>query len=214
MGKEYLLQCDFDGTITEVDISFLILERYAEGDWQSILKEYQNGIISVGDFNNRAFSLVKKDRETLDTLVQKKGVLRPGFEELVKHCQLHNIKLTIVSNGLDFYIRSLLDHNGFGDINIIAARTLFTSHGIDARYYNHHGEEILSQFKESYTRQFIEQGYEVYYAGNGPSDIPASKLAKHTFATESLLDYYKNNGLPHTPFKDLNDIVTKLEKAN
>ena len=211
MITKTLLQCDFDGTITEGDISFLILEKFAEGDWRSILRDYQQGNITVGDFNSRAFAMVKKDRGTLESLVQAEGRIRPGLYELTEYCQKHDIIITVVSNGLDFYIKTLLRHNGFGNIKIIAAKTVFTPHGLDARYYNHHGEELLSEFKESYTRQFIDQGYKVYYAGNGPSDVPASRLAEHTFATESLLDYYRREDLPHTPFDDLNDIVAGLK---
>ncbi|MDV2989232.1 MAG: MtnX-like HAD-IB family phosphatase [Dehalogenimonas sp.] len=211
MTNKTLLQCDFDGTITEGDISFLILERYAEGDWRAVLRDYQQGIISVGDFNNRAFAFVKQNRETLENLVREEGRIRPGLTELVDFCAKQDITMTVVSNGLDFYIKTLLGNNGFSHIKIIAAKTVFTPRGMDARYYNHHGEEVLSQFKESYTRQFIEQGYKVYYAGNGPSDVPASRLAAHAFATESLLDFYRRENLPHTSFEDLRDIVTGLK---
>ena len=210
MNNRKLLQCDFDGTLSVGDISFLILEKYAEGDWRAVLKDYQEGNIPVGDFNNRAFAMVKKDRHTLEKLVRDEGQLRPGLHELVNYCQLHDITVTVVSNGLDFYIKTLLDHNGYGHLDITAARTVFTPAGLDARYYDHHGRELLSEFKESYTRKFISQGYRVYYAGNGPSDIPASRLTAHTFATESLLDYYQREKLPHTPFDDLTDIVKGL----
>ena len=119
--------------------------------------------------------------------------------------------MAVVSNGLDFYIRELLGHNGFGQIEIVAARTVFTPNGIDARYYGPDDKELLTEFKASHTRKYLEQGYRVIYAGNGPSDIPASLLAEHAFATESLLEYHRRENLPHTPFTDLNDIVRRLK---
>ncbi len=30
-----LVQCDFDGTITEEDVSFAMLDAFADGDWES-----------------------------------------------------------------------------------------------------------------------------------------------------------------------------------
>lgn len=207
-----LLQSDFDGTLTQEDVSFLILERYAEGDWRSILREYQEGKIPVGDFNNRTFAMVKKDRATLEKLVREEARLRPGLHELVEYCRSHDIAMTVVSNGLDFYIKALLGHNGFGKIAITAARTVFTTNGLDARYYDPDNRELLNEFKACYTKKFIEEGYRVLYAGNGPSDVPASRLAAHTFATESLLEYYRRQNLPHTPFNDLYDIVAGLKK--
>jgi len=207
-----LLQCDFDGTLTEEDVSFLILERFAEGDWKSILRDYQDGKIPVGEFNYRAFSMVKKDRAALEKLVRDEAKLRPGLHELIEYCRSKDIAMVVVSNGLDFYIKALLGHNGFGRVEIAAARTLFTPDGLDSRYYDPDNNELLNEFKACYTRRFIDQGYKVLYAGNGPSDIPASRLAAHTFAAESLLEFYKRQKLPHTPFHDLNDIVAGLKK--
>ncbi len=209
-----LLQCDFDGTLTQEDVSFLILDRFAEGDWHSVLCDYQEGKIPVGDFNNRAFAMVKKDRATLEKLVKDEARLRPGLHELVEYCRTHKIVMTVVSNGLDFYIKALLSHNDLGHIKISAARTIFTPNGLDARYYGHDGQELITEFKANYTKKFIEEGYRVLYAGNGPSDIPASRLATHTFAIESLLEYYRREKLPHTPFSDLNDIVAGLKGLN
>ena len=206
-----LLQCDFDGTLTEEDVSFLILERFAEGDWKSILRDYQEGKIPVGEFNYRAFSMVKTDRATLEKLVREQARLRPGVRELIDYCRSKDIAMTVVSNGLDFYIETLLGCKTFGRVEIVAARTLFTPNGLDARYYDYDNRELLNEFKACYTKRFTEQGYRVLYAGNGPSDIPASRLAAHTFATESLLDYYRREKLPHTPFHDLTDIVAGLK---
>lgn len=207
-----LLQCDFDGTLTEEDVSFLILERFAEGDWKSILRDYQEGKIPVGEFNYRAFNMVKKDRAALEKLVREEARLRRGLRELIEYCRSKDIAMTVVSNGLDFYIETLLGHNGFGQVEIAAARTLFTPNGLDARYYDPDNRELLNEFKACYTERFIDQGYRVLYAGNGPSDIPASRLAYHTFATESLLEFYRREKLPHTPFRDLNDVVEGLKK--
>lgn len=208
--KKRLLQCDFDGTLTEEDVSFLILDRYAEGDWRAILKEYQSGAISVGAFNNRAFAMVKQEQATLEDLVCNEAKLRPGLSALVEYCRLNNIEMAIVSNGLDFYIRALLGKNGLNHLRVIAATTEFTSSGLDSHYYASDGRELMAEFKEYYTNSFIQRGFQVFYAGNGPSDIPASKLAEHTFATDSLLDFYIQQGVPHTPFNDLHDIVAGL----
>ena len=56
-----LVQCDFDGTITEEDVSFLILDAFADGDWRKLLEEYKGGRITVGSFNTRAFNIVNLD---------------------------------------------------------------------------------------------------------------------------------------------------------
>ena len=36
-----LIQCDFDGTVTEEDVSFFLLDAFAQGDWRALLREYK-----------------------------------------------------------------------------------------------------------------------------------------------------------------------------
>jgi len=35
-----MVQCDFDGTITEEDVSFFLLDTFADGDWRQLWKDY------------------------------------------------------------------------------------------------------------------------------------------------------------------------------
>ena len=55
-NNKTIIQCDFDGTITDDDVSFLILDAYAGGNWRQLFKDYEDGKISVGHFNEAAFS--------------------------------------------------------------------------------------------------------------------------------------------------------------
>ena len=103
-----LVQCDFDGTITEEDVSFLLLDAFADGDWRQIFREYEKGKISVGRFNMKAFSMVKADKERLLELVRREIKVRPGFHELVACCRRKGFRFAIVSNGLDSYIEEIL----------------------------------------------------------------------------------------------------------
>jgi len=50
LNNKILIQSDFDGTLTQEDTSFLILDKFAKGDWRKILEEYRSGKISVGQF--------------------------------------------------------------------------------------------------------------------------------------------------------------------
>ena len=82
-----LVQCDFDGTITEEDMGFLLLDSFASEDWRRLLTEYREGRISVGRFNTRAFATVKTDRQTLLKFVKVKVKIRAGFQELLAFCR-------------------------------------------------------------------------------------------------------------------------------
>lgn len=206
-----MVQCDFDGTITEQDVSFLLLDAFANEDWRRLLDDYRADRISVNYFNTSAFAMVKEDKQTLLEFMKGRVKVRDGFRELLDYCQRKGFHFVIVSNGLDFYIEKILGEMGINNIEVFAAQTRFTPESLKVQYIGPDGSQLDSGFKEAYVRLFQGKGYRVVYAGNGASDIPPAKLAHHIFATGELLDYYKKTNLNFTPFADLNDIVRGLE---
>ncbi|MGB5926474.1 MAG: MtnX-like HAD-IB family phosphatase [Dehalococcoidia bacterium] len=209
-----LVQCDFDGTITEEDISFLLLDAFAQGDWRTLLREYREHKISVGKFNTRAFAMVKADKHRLLEALQGGVKVRAGFHELVDYCLNKGFRLVIVSNGLDFYIRAVLKDLGLGDVEAYAAQASFHPAGMKVRYMGPDGKRVNDGFKEAYIESFLRLGYRVIYIGNGDSDVAPAKYAHRVFATGDLLAYSKENNLNCKPFKDFRDVVKDLEQVS
>ena len=210
---ETLVQCDFDGTITEDDAAYVLLDTFARGDWRQILQWYKEHRISVGQFNTRAFAMVKADKPTLIRIIKSKVKIRAGFQELVTYCREKDFKLVIVSNGLNFYIKTLLKELGLENLEVHAAQALFHPEGMKVQYVGPDGEQLNDGLKEVYTKLFLSQGYRVIYVGNGDSDILPAKLAHRVFARGELLTYCKENNLKCKPFENLIDVVTALELA-
>jgi 2-hydroxy-3-keto-5-methylthiopentenyl-1-phosphate phosphatase len=207
------IQCDFDGTITEEDVSFLLLDAFAGGNWRDVLREYTTGKITVGDFNAGAFAMVKADKQTLREYIYKSGrvKIRRGFKELLNYCHRKGFKFIIVSNGLTFYIEAILEGAGVKDIEAFAAQNQFSPEGMKVKYVGPDGNGIKDGFKEAYTRMLQSRGYNVVYVGNGTSDIYPARRASHVFATGDLLRRCHEEKLECTPFHDLNDVVAGLE---
>ncbi|MFH1775453.1 MAG: MtnX-like HAD-IB family phosphatase [Chloroflexota bacterium] len=207
-----LVQCDFDGTITEKDVSFLLLDAFADGNWRQMLTQYREGQISVNYFNTRAFAMIKADKQTLIDFMKPLVRIRPGFHELLAYCRRQNFRFVIVSNGQDFYIDEILAGLGEKDMEIFAARTEFDGH-VKAQYIGPDGRPLQDGFKEAYTRLFIEQGYRIIYIGNGLSDVPPARLSHRIFATDEMLDCLKKTDLSYEPFNNLNDVTASLKSS-
>ncbi|MFQ6121636.1 MAG: MtnX-like HAD-IB family phosphatase [Dehalococcoidales bacterium] len=208
-----VVQCDFDGTITEKDVSFLILDTFADGNWRRLLADYREGRITVGVFNREAFAMVKADKQTLLNFIfgKKKVKIRTGFTELLSYCSRKGFQFVIVSNGLDFYIEAALRDSGVDNIDIYAAQTQFSPEGVRVQYIGPDGSQVEDNFKDAYTELFLSQGYRVVYIGNGISDFSAVRQAHYIFATGDLLAYCKEKNLNCIPFDDFNDVVRGLE---
>jgi 2-hydroxy-3-keto-5-methylthiopentenyl-1-phosphate phosphatase len=206
-----LVQCDFDGTVTEEDASFFLLDAFAQGDWRRLLREYKEHKISVGEFNTKAFAMVKDDKPKLLEELKDKVKVRAGLHELVNYCLRKGFRLVIVSNGLDFYIKAVLKDLGLDGIEVHAAQASFHPEGMKVQYVGPDGKRLEDDFKEAYIKSFLKLGYRVIYVGNGDSDFAPAKYAHYVFATGELLAYCKENNLNYKPFEDFIDIVRYID---
>ena len=206
-----LVQCDFDGTITKEDVSFMLLDAFTDGDWRQLFQEYEEGKISVGHFNTKAFAMVKANKASLLGVVKDKVKVRPGFRELVACCHSKGFRFVIVSNGLDFYIQEIFRDIGMADIEVFAAQTRLHPEGLKVQYIGPDGRHLDSDFKVAYVNSFLGEGYRIIYAGNGTSDILPARQCHYIFATGTLLAHCKQTSLSCTPFTDFNEVVRILE---
>jgi 2-hydroxy-3-keto-5-methylthiopentenyl-1-phosphate phosphatase len=208
--KATILQCDFDGTIAVEDVSFMLLDAFATGDWRKVYEEYRAGKITVGEFNFRVFGMVKASKQEMLKYVKEHAKIREGLKELARACEEKGIRLVIVSNGLDFYIEQILKDAGLEHVESHASRTIFTQNGLEVAYIGPSGDVMDEGFKEAYTRLYLEQGCRVIYAGDGFSDATAAKLANKIFAIDGLLKYCREANIPCTTFEKLSDIAREL----
>jgi 2-hydroxy-3-keto-5-methylthiopentenyl-1-phosphate phosphatase len=205
-----LVQCDFDGTVTEEDTSFFLLDAFAQGDWRQLLREYKEHRMSVGEFNTKAFAMVKADKPKLLEALKGNVKVRDGLHELVNYCLGKGFRLVIVSNGLDFYVEAVLKDLGLRNIEVYAAQASFHPEGMKVQYVGPDGKRLEDGFKEAYIQSFLKLGYKVIYIGNGDSDVAPAKYAHHVFATGDLLAYCRENNLKYKPFETFLDVVKEL----
>jgi 2-hydroxy-3-keto-5-methylthiopentenyl-1-phosphate phosphatase len=207
-----LVQCDFDGTVTVGDVSFLILDEFIGNGWRALFEEYMQGKMSVNRFNAGVFAKVKADKETLERFVREKTVMRAGLPELMEACRERGFRFVIVSNGMMFYIDAILKMLQMNNVEFKAARSIFKPEGIEAWYEAPDGKPLEDGFKEAYTRDYLKQGYRIIYIGNGTSDFPPASLCSHIFSIDNLSVACNKAGVAHTPFKDLHEVAEGIRK--
>ena len=208
--KKTLIQCDFDLTVTDSDVSLLILDEFAEGDWRSLWDLYNKDKISLGEFNERAFRMVKAGRAEMSEFIKNRFKVRTGFPQFLNFCKKKEFRVVIVSNGLDFYIEDILNGLGWNEVEFHAAETTFDPTGLKVRYVAHNGMELDNNFKLSYTDLFLQQGYRIAYVGDGNSDFVPAQKCQCIFATESLLKHCQTNKVACIPFSNFNDVISGL----
>ncbi len=207
-----MVQCDFDGTITDGIVSELIREDFGPPELRAMEEEYVAGKLSVEESNIRQFALVCAGSEEIEDLVLGGVVVRYAFDEFVDYCRGEGIRFAVVSSGLDLYINPILGQMGLDDLEVHSAVTDVSPNGIRVEYSDPAGCLISRGFKLSYLRHFKEQGHTVVYLGDGLSDIEPAQEADFVIARDSLEAYFRENDLPHFSFENFQDVAAHVEQ--
>ncbi len=207
-----IVQCDFDGTIITCNMGVLLRETFVGEAYHAIERQYQAGLISVEQGNQRHFALIKAPRARLEAFVRAHAAARPGFTDFLEYCRRCGLRFVIVSSGLDFYIRPALHAIGTPQVELYCGQATFTGNGISLTYRDPQGNVIDRGFKRRYLEWFREAGRPVVYIGDGLSDVEPATRADHVLATGSLPRLLEEQGIPYQPFQDFHDIRRHLEK--
>ncbi len=205
-----IIQCDFDGTITRNNLSVLLREKYACGNWRKIDVDYLHGRLTVEQSNQLQFTLIKEPEEKLQEFVRQHIEVRPGFAKFVSYCRKNGIPIVIVSSGLDFYIEVVLSELGMSDIEMYCGKTEFSEKGIMVSYHDHNGNTIEHGFKISHMNWLKKRDNRIIYIGDGLSDLEAARNANYVFATGHLATLLKEEHVSWSSFDNFIDIRNKL----
>ena len=207
-----LVQCDFDDTITDGNVSVAIRELFGPEGWRSMEREFQDGKFSVEESNIRQYALVKASQKEIEEFVLGGVVLRFGFEQFVEYCRAVEIKVVIVSSGLDLYINPAILPLGYDYLEVYSAQARVTGDGIAVSYKDPSGATLTSGFKESYVRHFKDQGHTVVYVGDGLSDIVPAAEADYVIARDTLEEHSRANSLSYYSFETYEDVAKHVEE--
>ena len=207
--------CDFDETAAEQNVAHLVLDRFGDGRWRELQQQFREGTIRAKDYFERPFAGVKARREAMESHVKENGTLRDGFVELARFSREQGVELAIVTYGLDFYVEGLLEQAGLEWLPTYAVRTRFTDSGIQFEYrYTREGCEEYGNCKCSIVDRYKGGGRQVFYIGDGITDLCPARRADLVFARGRLLEECQAEELPHVELRDFTDVIAELERWN
>lgn len=204
--------CDFDGTISIEDATDMVLTRFAGSEWEDIEQLWKQGLIGSGECMRRQIALIEASRGELDRFLDTLAI-DPGFESFLSFCRRGELPVTIVSDGVDYFIRRILARHGIDGLPIVA-NVLTCS---------------VSQGRESYSLfppftatgcvsgagvckcRVVDSSDLQVYIGDGRSDFCVSDKVDLVFAKAKLVDYCEENGIPYVGFEDFSDLLPKME---
>ncbi len=207
MKKIEAIYCDFDGTITKEDSVNSFFEMYAP-NWTESEKLWVEGKISSKENAIIQVGLLKNvSQKQFDDYINSIEI-DDYFLDFVDYVKSHGIKLTILSDGFDIFIKKVLERYNL-DIPYFANKLIFENGKFDIKfpYYNDKCDKKAGMCK---CQKVKEKSF--CYIGDGTSDLCIASKADVLFASKNLHKYCKENNIKHSHFKSFRNIIDMLEE--
>jgi len=199
------LLVDFDGTIAMIDTVDALLSLHAEDKWLEVEQEWIAGRIGSREAMAAQVALLKLDSTELDTFIDSVA-LDAGFASFVALARLHQIPVTVVSDGIDHVVtRVLARHNVPFTVR---ANHLVQTGGDRWALSFPHAADGCSSGNCKCKAPTAPGAYRVL-VGDGRSDFCAAGTVDLCLAKGKLVDHCRQAGIHHIAFRDFTD-VTKI----
>lgn len=213
-AKRAVIFVDFDGTAAQESASERLLERFAQGDWQAWDKLLDERKISLKECVAHQFSMLVGSHAEMIRFCERELALRAGFSDFVNHCKSRQHTVIIVSEALDFMIKTILDRAGFGDILVYSDRAVF------------HEDRVRVEFpfsqpdcscqagicKKSRVLAHREQADVSVYIGDGTNDFCPAQETDLIFARRRLAEKCQTHQIRYYPFDDFFQVRQCLQE--
>jgi 2-hydroxy-3-keto-5-methylthiopentenyl-1-phosphate phosphatase len=203
--------CDFDGTITVEDATDFILTRLADPAWETIEAEWKAGHIGSSECMRRQIALIHASREQLDGALDQIKI-DPAFADFVRFCAANFITVSIISDGVDYFIERIMARIGLAHLPVIANHLVMHEDGRFELTAPYSAPTCTSAAGVCKCR-IVAGGEEPrIYIGDGRSDFCVSSNPEIVFAKASLATYCAQNAIPYIGYEDFSDVTFSLQR--
>ena len=213
--KKALIISDFDGTVCPVDVGSAVLSRFTRKSSDEIDREYVKTSIGSREAYRKIAPLMTVSADCLRAYVLKRSRIDPFFAKFYRLAKKKGVDVKIVSDGLDFYIRAIMEKNRLGEIEFFSNTVEFRRNDSLTFCFPQANElcgrcgtcknKILNDHRLMYEK--------IIYIGDGHSDICPSRCADLVFAKDVLLQTCEEERTAnYRPFHDFGEIVRYLKE--
>lgn len=214
-GKQPIIFCDFDGTITLKDNILALMKHFNPEGWEELLEELLAGRKSLKATVGAFFALYpSKQKAEIQAYVLEHAGIRDGFAELLAYCKQIGIPFYVTSGGIDFFIHPLLAPYDIELDHIYCNSSNFEGEFIEIVWPHTCDEQCQKECgmcKTRIIRQFPNDQYYRILIGDSLTDFEGSKIVNYVYARSHLLERCTETNLLHKPYETFFDILTHLK---
>ena len=209
-----LILCDFDGTISLQDITYLLVRQFFKGDWKSIAQDFTTGKITSQEAYHRIAERLRNEEGEVREFLLRHGEIDPAFWTFYQYCRQNGIDVKILSDGLDFYIQTILEAHQLSEIPFYANQCRFQRDGRIEISFLHSNEEcgLCGTCKKRLVQIHRKEYDFIVFIGNGFSDRCAAQEVNWVFAKGYLYWFCIEKDIPCYFFDDFQDLLHDIKK--
>jgi 2-hydroxy-3-keto-5-methylthiopentenyl-1-phosphate phosphatase len=206
---DWTILCDFDGTAAVDDTTDTLLEAFGRRGWEVLEDDWRAGRIGSHDCMAGQVALLDMDRAQLDAHLGERK-LDADFPEFVNAMQAQGIRVEILSDGLEYAIRTILARYGLDSLPITANAL----HAAGERQWQLSFPNASATCrvasgtcKCARAARVQETSKRVLLIGDGASDFCVAEAAGFVFAKGKLIAHCIAKNIPHQPIRDFADVL-------
>jgi 2-hydroxy-3-keto-5-methylthiopentenyl-1-phosphate phosphatase len=213
--KKPIIFCDFDGTVTKKDNIVSIMKQFAPPEYE----KWKDGVLSrsigIREGVGNMFGLLPSSlQQEIISFVLETAEIREGFSDFVQYTKKQDIPLYIVSGGIDFFVKPMLQP--FDSISgLYCNKADFSGERIQIQWPHVCDEKCLNQncgcCKPAIIRKISDGSTHSIVIGDSVTDLEAAKMAETVIARDYLSKKCEEFSIPSHSFETFYDCIDILE---
>jgi 2-hydroxy-3-keto-5-methylthiopentenyl-1-phosphate phosphatase len=209
---------DFDGTITKEDVGNAFFQRFGGEGCRATVREYREGKISAQEcFRRETASIGKLELSAAKSFLDTQEI-DESFVPFVRYCNERGFPLTIVSDGLDYYIRHILTRYNLGSVEFVSnVLTLEPSRrsgraavNIEFPFADEECDRCACCKRNIILSRSAEEDV-IVFVGEGYSDRCPARFADIVFARDTLQTFCQRENISYYLYSSFRDVLARLE---
>jgi 2,3-diketo-5-methylthio-1-phosphopentane phosphatase len=202
----WIVQCDFDGTISVEDVTDTLLQRFGRPGWQALEEAWLRGDIGSRECMKGQVALLEMTEVELQSHLDAMAI-DPQFPAFVSAAQRLGVEVQVVSDGLDRAIHHILARHGLHRLPVFANRLLpHAPYGPRAWQLQSPLADRLCLRASGNCKCALATAQQaaqrkVLYVGDGASDFCVAGRADLVLAKSRLIAHCEAHAIAHRPFE-------------
>ena len=202
--------CDFDGTISIKDTTDEILSRFALPEWEVIEASWKKGEIGSAECMRSQISLIRTSKQELDAALDSMPI-DMSFIEFVHFCNAQGAPVTVISDGVDYFIHRILKRYHLDHLPVIANHFEITEKGFTLST-PHMNPSCSNASGVCKCAKLGAHNGTCFFVGDGRSDFCAVDEADIVFAKSTLATYCEQKDIPYYSYNTFAEVQCEMKR--